>query len=111
MVSRQQTGRSGVRIPTGKRDFLCSKTFIPALGNTESPTQWVIGTLSPEVYRPGREADVQLLPRLGMNGAKSTFAPVCLHGVERDVFLQFRVWRNDVFVLLSYRIQATAQTS
>ena len=71
---------------------LCSKTFSPALGNIESPIQRVIGTLSPEVNRPRRETDhVQLLPKLGIHGAKSTFAPVCIHGVERDLLLQFRV--------------------
>jgi len=29
----------------------------PALGPTQPPTQWVPGTLSLEVKRPGREAD------------------------------------------------------
>jgi hypothetical protein len=29
----------------------------PALGSTQSPTQWVPGALSPGVKRPRREAD------------------------------------------------------
>jgi hypothetical protein len=29
----------------------------PALGPTQRPIQWVTGALSPEVKRPGREAD------------------------------------------------------
>ena len=82
----------GFESQQGKGISLCSKTFSPTLGNIEPPILWVIGTLSPEVNRPGRETDhVQLLPKLVIYGAKSTFAPVCIHGVERDFFLQFRV--------------------
>jgi hypothetical protein len=37
--------------------FLYSTESKPALGPTEPPIQWVPGTISPEVKRPGREAD------------------------------------------------------
>jgi hypothetical protein len=50
----------------------------------ESPIQWIIVTLSPEVNRPGRETDhVQLLPRLEINKAKSTFASEWLQGWKK----------------------------
>jgi len=76
----------------GKGISLCSKTFSTTLGNIEPPIQLVIGILSPEVNGPGRETDhVQLLPKFGTYGAKSTYAQVCIHGVEGDFFLQFRV--------------------
>jgi hypothetical protein len=38
----------GVRVPVGSR---------PALGPTQPPIQWVPSAFSPEVKRPGREAE------------------------------------------------------
>jgi hypothetical protein len=37
--------------------FLFFTAFSPALGPTKPPIQWVPGALSPELKRPGREAD------------------------------------------------------
>jgi hypothetical protein len=34
-----------------------STVFRPALGRTQSPSQWVLGALSPGLKRQGREAD------------------------------------------------------
>jgi hypothetical protein len=39
------------------QDFLLPTPSRPVLGPTQSPIQWVPGALSPEVKRPGREAD------------------------------------------------------
>jgi hypothetical protein len=47
----------GVRIPAGLGIFLSDNASIPALGPTQSPIQWVPGSLSLGVERPGREAD------------------------------------------------------
>jgi hypothetical protein len=47
----------GVRIPVGRRIFLFSKLSRPALSSTQLPIQWVPGTLSPGVKRPGLEVD------------------------------------------------------
>jgi hypothetical protein len=48
-------GWSGVRVPEGAGNF--STVSRPALGPTQPPIQWVLGTLSLEVKRPGREGD------------------------------------------------------
>jgi hypothetical protein len=37
--------------------FLFTTGFRPALGSTQPPIQWVPGTLSLGIKRPGREAD------------------------------------------------------
>jgi hypothetical protein len=47
----------GVRVVVKVKNFLSSTSSRPALGSTQTPIQWVPGTLSPEVKRPGREAD------------------------------------------------------
>jgi hypothetical protein len=38
-------------------NFRYSTSSRPALGSTQSPIHWVMGTLSPGVKRPGRETD------------------------------------------------------
>jgi hypothetical protein len=45
----------GVRAPVGSRIF--SMSSIPALGSTQPFIQWLLAALSPEVKRPGSEAD------------------------------------------------------
>jgi hypothetical protein len=54
-----RTGRPRDRSssPGRVKNFLFSKSSRPALGSTQPPIQWVPGALSPEVKRPGREAD------------------------------------------------------
>jgi hypothetical protein len=47
----------GVRFQGRPRNFSLRHRFRPTLGPTQSPIQWVPGALSPEVKRPGREAD------------------------------------------------------
>jgi hypothetical protein len=47
-------------IPSRRKLFLFSVTFIPSLGPTQSPIQWVPGTLSSGVKRPGQETDHSL---------------------------------------------------
>jgi hypothetical protein len=56
------TGRAGrprsrISSPGEGKNFLFSTSCRPALGPTQPPIQWVTGTLSPEVKRPGREAN------------------------------------------------------
>jgi len=41
IVTRQQAGWPGFRIPAEAWDFLLSKTSIPPLGPTQPPIQWV----------------------------------------------------------------------
>jgi hypothetical protein len=48
-------GTAGVRFPTGGRIFPTASR--PALAVTQLPIQWVPGTVSPGVKRPGRETD------------------------------------------------------
>jgi hypothetical protein len=48
---------SGGSIPGGVGIFLFVTGSRPALGPTQPPIRWVPGALSPEVKRPGREAD------------------------------------------------------
>jgi Zn-dependent protease with chaperone function len=48
--------------------LLLANASRPALAPTQPPIQWVPGALTPEVKRPGREAD-HLVPRLRMLGA------------------------------------------
>jgi hypothetical protein len=45
----------GFRVPIESRIFFTSSR--PALGFTQFPVQWVPGAISPEVKRPGCEAD------------------------------------------------------
>jgi hypothetical protein len=42
---------------SGLENFLFITVSRSVLGSTQPPIQWVPGTLSPEVSRPGREAD------------------------------------------------------
>jgi hypothetical protein len=48
---------SGIRIQAGERDFLLPTAPRPTLGSTQPPIQWVQGTLSTKVKRPGRKPD------------------------------------------------------
>jgi hypothetical protein len=51
----ERVGRS--RSPGRVNSFLFSTSSRPVLGSTQPPIQWVPTALSPEVKRPGREAD------------------------------------------------------
>jgi hypothetical protein len=46
-------------IPGNARFFFCTVSR-PTLGPTQPPIQWVLGSLSPGLKRPGREADHSL---------------------------------------------------
>jgi hypothetical protein len=48
---------SRVRFPARTGNFSLHHAFRTALGPTQPPIQWVPGSLSLEVKRPGREAD------------------------------------------------------
>jgi hypothetical protein len=54
----------GVRVRVGSRIFSASSN--QALGSTQPPIQWVLGTISPGVKRKGSEAD---------------HSPIRLHGI------------------------------
>jgi hypothetical protein len=59
--------------------FLVSR---PALGPTQPPIQRVSGAFSPEVKRPGCEADHSpFIYRRGQELWSHTSTPTCLHGV------------------------------
>jgi hypothetical protein len=45
----------GVRVPAHAGIFSASSR--PVLGLNQLPTKWIPGALSPEIKRPGREAD------------------------------------------------------
>jgi hypothetical protein len=49
--------RSQSSSPGTIKNFLFSTSSRPALGLIQPPIHWVPGALSPEVKRPGREAD------------------------------------------------------
>jgi hypothetical protein len=53
--ARRPRGRSSS--PSTVKNFLFSTSSRPALASTQPPIQWVPGTLSPGIKRPGREAD------------------------------------------------------
>jgi hypothetical protein len=57
-----QTTKKGGRSssPGGVKNFLFFKSCRPALGSTQPPIQLVTAALSPEIKRPGREADHSL---------------------------------------------------
>jgi hypothetical protein len=48
---------AGVRFPASQEGFSFSTASRLAVGPTQPPIQWVLGALSMEVKRPGREAD------------------------------------------------------
>jgi hypothetical protein len=48
---------AGVRVPGRVKNFCFSISSTPALGPTQSPTQWVPRDLSPRVKRQGPETD------------------------------------------------------
>jgi hypothetical protein len=56
-VTRLRAVRSGFDSRQGQRTDVFASAFIPALGPIQPPIQWVLDALSPEVKRPGREAD------------------------------------------------------
>jgi len=47
----------GVQVPGGSGNFLFTTASTPYLGRTQPPTQWMPGTLSLGVKRPGCEAN------------------------------------------------------
>jgi hypothetical protein len=49
--------RIGDRFPAMTEMFLFSTATRPSLEHTQTLIQWVLGTLSPMVQRPGREDD------------------------------------------------------
>jgi hypothetical protein len=53
----QRAGRPGTDSREEQEFFLFSIASRPALGPTQPPIQWVLEALSPEVKRPGHEAD------------------------------------------------------
>jgi hypothetical protein len=88
VVTRLQAAQPRVRILAGARDVLFSKT--PTLSHEGNPASCSVGTraLSPEVKRPGCEAD-HLPPssaKVKNEGSYISTSPVCLHGMYRDSF-------------------------
>jgi hypothetical protein len=49
--------------PGRVKNFHFSTSSRSALGSTQPPIQWVPGAFPPAVKRPGRETDLQLMPR------------------------------------------------
>lgn len=47
----------GWKTKAGVRDFFNCKMFVPAVGSTQTPIQWLLGALYLEVKRPRSEAD------------------------------------------------------
>jgi hypothetical protein len=70
MVITLWVGQSRFRILGRQEIFLFSKPFIPALGPTQPPLQWLQGTLFREVKSPrcGANHSPRLVPRLRMSG-------------------------------------------
>jgi hypothetical protein len=65
----------------GQEIFIFSITSRPDLGHTQPSIQWVQGAHSPEVKRPGREADhIHLVPRSRVVELY-LHSPTRLHGV------------------------------
>jgi hypothetical protein len=75
----------GVRFPAGAMMgiFFLDIMSRPPLGSTQSPTQWVSGTLSLGVERPGREADHSPPSRSEVKNAWSytSILSIGLHGM------------------------------
>ena len=46
-----------VRFPSGKIIYICCTASKPALGPTQTPVQWVLWGLFPEIKQPERKAD------------------------------------------------------
>jgi hypothetical protein len=78
-----RAGWSGVRVSVRAmiNFFLLVIMSRPAMGSTQSPTQWVPGALSWGVKRPGRAAHYSLpsSTEVRMRGAMPSFLQ-CLHG-------------------------------
>jgi hypothetical protein len=49
--------RDRICSPGRVKNFLFSTSFRPAMGSTQPPIQWVPEAVSPEIKRPGHEAD------------------------------------------------------
>jgi hypothetical protein len=56
VATRLTTEGSGSS-PGRVKNFLFATSSVPAVGLTKLPIQWVPGALSPELKRPGREAN------------------------------------------------------
>jgi hypothetical protein len=63
--------------------FLFTTASRPALGPTQPPIQWVLGSLSLRVKRPGREANHSPPSSAEVKNAWSytSTSPISLHGV------------------------------
>jgi hypothetical protein len=59
----------------GRDFFLFATASRPALGPTQPPIQWLSEALSPEVKRPGREADQSPLSISEVNAWDYTSTP------------------------------------
>jgi hypothetical protein len=64
----------------GQEIFLYPTASRLRLGPSQTPNEWVPGTLSPTVKRPGHESDLLLQPRSRM-GELYLHSPICLHGM------------------------------
>jgi hypothetical protein len=77
-----QAGRSEFDSRQEKEIFPSSKESRPALGSTKPSIEWVPGTLSPEIKRPGREnGHSHPSSAEAKNGGDIPPLPIHLHGV------------------------------
>jgi hypothetical protein len=76
--------------------FLFATASEPVLGRIQPPFHWVPGAVTPELKRPGREADHSPTPNAEVKNAWSYTAtpPIRLHGVV------FNRARDSVFIAL-----------
>jgi hypothetical protein len=83
IVTRLRAGRPGFDFRLGLRIFLSATASRPALGPTNLLPNWYPSALSPEVKRPGREADQSPQSNADFKNACSyaSIPSVRLHGV------------------------------
>jgi hypothetical protein len=75
--------RGRCSIPGGVKNFHFSMSSRQALGSTQPPIQWVLGTLSPGVKQQGHEADPSspTSAKVKKTWAYTCTPPICLHGI------------------------------
>jgi len=90
--------------------FLFTTASRTALGPTQAPIQWVTGSLSLEVKRPGREADHSHTSSAEVKNAFSytSTPPVRLHGVIVKLSLSVDGHLPDGFCSWKLNRKATA---
>jgi hypothetical protein len=103
IATRLRAGRQewGFDSQQGHEMFLFSIPSRLALRSNQPPIQWVLGTLSPGVKRPGREADHSPPSSAEVNGGVILPHPSLWHDAQVRLYLLSKTYVSEVSLKLN----------